>query len=149
MPGVWYVSRNGEWVHRINKVCLRQFETVHFSARSNKWRKGRWHGSSGMLPVIALPRNNNSASNRRFLVISFGIDPKNLLFTSESVFNLVQFWKDEDNYPDRPLLLNSRINSKRSEHIEVGISPDRLLLDKSMICNICIPIQNSGISPVR
>ncbi|MCI40595.1 hypothetical protein A2U01_0061828, partial [Trifolium medium] len=44
---------------------------ILFSARTNTWRKGRRHSSSGMLPVSELPLNNNSASKGRFLVISF------------------------------------------------------------------------------
>jgi hypothetical protein len=122
---------------------------ILFSARTNKWRKGRKHSSSGMLPVSVFPLNINSASKGMFLVISFGKDPKNLLFSSESVFSPVQFRKTEDKSAERLLLLNSRIDSEGIEHMEVGIPPDRMLWDKSMICNLCIPTQNSGISSVR
>jgi hypothetical protein len=120
-----------------------------FSARSNKWRENSSHISSGMLPVNEFPRSNNSLRAGIFLFISFGMDPKSLLFVSERVVNEKHLWKTKDKSVDRLLLLSSRMDRKGNEHIEVGIPPTNLLLDRSMTDNLFIPIQDSGISPVK
>jgi hypothetical protein len=64
--------------------------------------------------------------------IQFGIFPENLLSPVSGVHKPVQFCEDHDNFPERLLLLNFITRSQGSEHLELGMPLDRLILDRDL-----------------
>lgn len=77
------------------------------------------------------PSSKNSREVR-FSPIHLGISPESLFPPTSSVCSCAQSCKDGLSSPERLLLLNLSHSIGDCEHIELGIPPDRLLLDSAL-----------------
>ncbi|KAK9910480.1 hypothetical protein M0R45_034439 [Rubus argutus] len=77
-----------------------------------------------------------------------GMAPENLFPVRSSAIDIVQLCKEGATSPERWLLRNLNHSSCGSwEHRALGISPDRLLWDRSRIISCWQPVQSEGIFP--
>ena len=92
------------------------------------------HNCLGILPKSIFPRSLNIAIEESLSPIHFGMVPDNLFSPRSSVDSdmLETNFKQKERFPERLLLLNCNQLREGSENIELGMSPDRLFLDRSM-----------------
>ncbi|KAG5100251.1 hypothetical protein JHK82_045303 [Glycine max] len=76
-----------------------------------------------------------------------GIAPDNIFSLRSSIIKLLQFFKEEDNSPIKPLFRKTKASILTRAPMDIGIFPDNLLLLKSRNSNCFTDFQQSGSCP--
>ena len=97
----------------------------------------------------SMPRRRNATIERNLSSVHSGMVPENLFSPRSSDNMCEQFSRDEERSLERLLLLNCNHIRLGSEHIESGMPPDGLFLERSKAYRFCIPFQWSWISPEK